>query len=74
MAPRRAAQAEWDAFARGADAPCAPGRDSHLESLPLFQRIASPASWDGAHQFLLDNRTHAGVPGYEVLTPLRLSG
>lgn len=28
--------------------------------------------FDGARQFLLDNRTHQGVAGYEVLTPLRI--
>ena len=30
--------------------------------------------YDGAHQFLLDNRTRNGVAGYEVLTPLRIAG
>jgi cytochrome oxidase assembly protein ShyY1 len=28
--------------------------------------------YDGARQFLLDNRTHAGSAGYEVLAPLAL--
>jgi surfeit locus 1 family protein len=65
-------QAEWDAFARGADAPVALGEQS-LVSLPRFKRIAVNGSWDVGHQFLLDNRSHGGLPGYEVLTPLRLS-
>ncbi len=30
-------------------------------------------SYDGQHQFLLDNMSHAGRPGYEVLTPLQLA-
>ncbi len=66
-------QAEWDAFARGADAPVAPGAQP-LKSLPRFKRIRVEGYWDPAQQFLLDNRSHAGLPGYEVLTPLRLSG
>jgi surfeit locus 1 family protein len=64
-------QAEWDAFARGADAPVAAG--PALGSLPRFKRISVAGRWDAAHQFLLDNRSHAGLPGYEVLTPLRLA-
>ncbi len=63
-------QAEWDAFARGADAPLAVGAQA-LDSLARFQRITLAGSWDGEHQFLLDNRSHAGLPGYEVLTPLK---
>lgn len=66
-------QAEWDAFARGADAPIAPGAQP-LQSLPRFKRIRVEGNWDTGHQFLLDNRSHAGLPGYEVLTPLRLPG
>jgi surfeit locus 1 family protein len=64
-------QAEWDAFARGADAPIVPR--APLKSLPRFKHISVEGHWDGAHQFLLDNRSHAGLPGYEVLTPLRLA-
>ena len=29
---------------------------------------------DPAHQFLLDNRSYRGSPGYEVLTPLARAG
>jgi surfeit locus 1 family protein len=65
-------QAEWDAFARGADTPIAPGSRA-LASLPRFKRISEAGQWDAAHQFLLDNRSHGGLPGYEVLTPLRLA-
>jgi hypothetical protein len=64
-------QAEWDAFARGADAPVTLGVQS-LSSLPRFKRITVAGNWDGVHQFLLDNRSHGGLPGYEVLTPLDL--
>jgi surfeit locus 1 family protein len=65
-------QAEWDAFARGADAPV-PLAAQSLGSLPRFKRIAVTGRWDGAHQFLIDNQSHGGLPGYAVLTPLRLA-
>lgn len=64
-------QAEWDAFARGADAPVPLGGQS-LRSVARFKRISVVGRWDAAHQFLLDNRSHGGLPGYEVLTPLDL--
>jgi cytochrome oxidase assembly protein ShyY1 len=65
-------QAEWDAFARGADAPLPLGTQD-LGSLVRFKRIVVSGRWDAAHQFLLDNRSHGGLPGYEVLTPLQLA-
>jgi len=65
-------QAEWDAFARGADRALALGaRDP--AALPRFQRIELTGVFDVTHQFLLDNRTHAGQAGYEVLTALVLA-
>jgi surfeit locus 1 family protein len=65
-------QAEWDAFARGADRPLVLGSTS-LAALPRFQRIEVSGRFDAQHQFLLDNRTHNGRAGYEVLTPLQLA-
>jgi surfeit locus 1 family protein len=65
-------QAEWEAFARGADAPVALGAQS-LNSLARFKRITVTGAWDAGRQFLLDNRSHGGLPGYEVLTPLQLT-
>ena len=65
-------QAEWDAFARGADAPVPLGA-APAGSWPRFKRISVAGSWDADHQFLLDNRSHGGLPGYEVLTPLQLA-
>lgn len=64
-------QAEWDAFARGADA-AVPADGRSLRSRARFTHVAVSGRWDGAHQFLLDNRSHGGLPGYEVLTPLQL--
>ena len=39
-----------------------------------YQRAAAGGRYDSAHQFLLDNRTHEGLAGYHVLTPLVLDG
>jgi len=63
--------AEWEAFARGSDQ-AVPLASQPLAALPRFQRIATRGSFDAARQFLLDNRSYQGRPGYEVLTPLRL--
>jgi surfeit locus 1 family protein len=41
--------------------------------LPRYAQVRLTGSYDGAHQFLLDNMSHDGQPGYEVLTPLRLA-
>jgi surfeit locus 1 family protein len=61
---------QWARFARGAD------RVLDLDArepagAALFQRVRVTGRLDGAHQFLLDNRTYRGRAGYEVLTPLR---
>ena len=40
--------------------------------LPRFAQVRLQGSYDAEHQFLLDNMSHDGLPGYEVLTPLRL--
>jgi surfeit locus 1 family protein len=42
-------------------------------TLPRYAQVEVLGSYDGAHQFLLDNRTRDGQVGYEVLTPLRLT-
>jgi surfeit locus 1 family protein len=62
-------QEAWTRFARGAETVIAPAGRA-LTELPLFQRIVVSGRLDGAHQFLLDNRTARGHAGYEVLTPL----
>lgn len=62
-------QAQWDAFSHGADKALA--LDSRgMAEVARFQRVSVAGQWDCAHQFLLDNRTYNGNPGYEVLTPL----
>lgn len=65
----RTGEAAWTSFARGADA-AQPLASSSLEDVPRFQRVSIAGHLDGAHQFLLDNRSYRGRPGYEVLTPL----
>ena len=42
------------------------------DGLPRYTRVRVSGRYDAAHQFLLDNMSHAGKSGYEVLTPLRL--
>lgn len=38
-----------------------------------FRLVVGKGRYDTRRQYLLDNRTHGGVAGYHVLTPLRLS-
>lgn len=43
----------------------------NLQSLQFYS-VEATGTFDSTHQFLLDNRTYLGTPGYHVLTPLRL--
>ncbi len=43
-----------------------------LDAADRFRRIAVSGRFEPSRQFLLDNRSHAGKPGYEVLTPFVL--
>lgn len=62
-------QAQWERFARGADQVRALGFTG-LDHVPRFQRVSLTGRYDGAHQFLIENMSYQGRPGYEVLTPL----
>jgi surfeit locus 1 family protein len=42
-------------------------------ALPRYAQVRLHGRYDGEHQFLLDNISHRGQPGYEVLTPLQLA-
>lgn len=66
----QAADATWTRFARGADV-LEPLGSRGLGEVARFQRVSVTGTLDAAHQFLLDNRSYRGTPGYEVLTPLR---
>jgi surfeit locus 1 family protein len=39
---------------------------------PRYPHVFARGQYDGEHQFLLDNRVHAGRAGVHVLTPMRL--
>jgi surfeit locus 1 family protein len=65
--------AAWARFARGADAVQPLGARA-LDAVTLYQRVSVSGRLDAQHQFLLDNLSHRGRPGYEVLTPLTRSG
>jgi cytochrome oxidase assembly protein ShyY1 len=64
-------QQAWDQFEH---APAAEF-SSHpaFDQAPRFSRVSFSARYEPEHQFLLDNRTHDGQPGYEVLTPALLN-
>jgi surfeit locus 1 family protein len=66
-------EAQWQRFAQGSDTVVALG-ERDPDGLPLYQRVAVSGRLDGAHQFLLDNLSQRGRPGYQVLTPLERSG
>ena len=67
-----ASAASREAFARGADAVEVLG-SSKLGEVARFARVSTSGHYRADRQFLLDNRTHNGAPGYEVLTPLELT-
>lgn len=69
----QARQAEWIRYAAGTDR-IQPLQARGLEEVPRFQRVSLTGRYDVAHQFLLDNRSYHGRPGYEVLTPLYRPG
>lgn len=49
-------------------------QDSTLESLPSYLKVKVDGSYDGTRQILLEDMTHEGEVGYEVLTPFELQG
>lgn len=64
----------WAQFERGADQQVALGARA-TDELPRYARVEVEGRWLPQRQFLLDNRTHDGRAGYEVLTPFeRLDG
>ncbi len=67
-----AKQVLWDQFAAAPTASFEEGMD--VDSLPRYGRFSFPAHYDAEHQFLLENRSYQGKPGYEVLTPAVLPG
>jgi surfeit locus 1 family protein len=64
--------AQWRAFA-SADVPATEATAATLEGLPRFSHVFVRGQFDTQKQFLLDNISHAGAPGYEVLSILQLA-
>jgi surfeit locus 1 family protein len=62
----------WADFQR-ADVPAIQANAATVESLPRFTRVQVRGEFDAGRQVLLDNISHEGAPGYEVLTLLRLA-
>jgi surfeit locus 1 family protein len=62
----------WERFEQ-APAPAITSDPPDFDAIERFSRVAFPARYEPAHQFLLDNRIHQGKPGYEVLTPAVLA-
>lgn len=49
-------------------------QDATLESFPQYLKVRVEGSYDGSRQLLLEDMTHEGAVGYEVLTPFQLTG
>jgi surfeit locus 1 family protein len=62
---------QWQQFARG-EQPAVEANAASLARLPPYTRVHLAGTFDARHQFLLDNISHEGAPGYQVLTPLTL--
>jgi len=65
-----AKQAVWGEYQRDAAAEALGSRN--FDSVSRFRRISLAGEFELSHQFLLDNRSHNGQPGWEVLTPFVL--
>ena len=65
-------RAQWQDFARG-DAPPVEATAATIAGLPRFAHVAVRGEFDAGRQFLLDNISHDGAPGYEVLSVLQLA-
>ena len=63
-------EATWAQFGRDARATDLGSRE--LDAVDLFSRVALSGHFEPAHQFVLDNRSHGGMPGFEILTPFVL--
>lgn len=61
--------AQHGRFERGAREVLALGAKP-IARVPDYQRVSLTGTYDPAHQFLIDNMSHRGIDGYQVLTPL----
>lgn len=67
----QARQEQWDEYARG-DAAAIEADTATLARLGRYARVRVAGRFDGERQFLLENISHRGAPGYHVLTVLQL--
>lgn len=65
-------QAVWSEFER--NTPAQPLWAGGLDQWPRFSRVSIDGRFVPERQFLLDNRSLNGKPGYEVLTPFVTAG
>jgi surfeit locus 1 family protein len=64
--------AQWQDLAR-ADLPAVEVTAATVARQPRFSHVVVHGEFDVKRQFLLDNISHAGSPGYEVLSVLKLA-
>lgn len=64
-------QAVWAEYERNPPAGALGTR--RFDDLERFAHVSVHGTFDSQHQFVLDNRSHDGAPGYEVLTPFALA-
>ncbi len=62
----------WEEFSRS-DVPAEQVAAARLVQMPRYARVRVEGRLDGERQFLLDNLSHRGAPGYQVLTVLELA-
>ena len=67
---KRNVQAEYDV--RINESPVAIGPALQQPAALQYHRVLIAGYYDHNHTVYLDNRVHRGVPGYDVVTPLRL--
>lgn len=67
---KRLLQAEYDR--RASEPPVRIGAERQSARAFQFYRVEATGRYDTEYQILLDNRVHRGVPGYHVITPLRI--
>jgi len=65
-------QSTWTEYERNGAAQDLSARD--IDTVARFAHARLRGDFEPAHQFLLDNISHDGQPGYEVLTPFLLEG
>ncbi len=70
----RAAQKRAIENARLASYGALPVDERRLADAPSFARVRLEGHYDPTRQFLVDNYTRHGVPGYVVVTPFQTSG